>query len=271
MPCVRGKNGTPLYVYDPNPLGCEAIVLLHGWPLNHEMFEYQLNMLLDENYRCIVPDLRGFGRSGAPVGDYGYDTYADDLAAIVKQLGVECFILCGFSMGGAIALRYMKRYCGRGVKKLVCMAAAAPVFTRRMDFPYGTPRQDVDAMIALCEQNRPLLLENFSQLFLQESTDEPFRNWCNLMNLEGSPIGTRKCLYSLRDEDLRDDTRFVHVPCGIFHGLLDRVCPYELGVQLHEMIPFSTLFTFACSGHCIFHDELEAFNSALLDFIRRSW
>ncbi len=266
MPFYKGCNQNPIYVYDPNPAGKEAVVLLHGWPLNGEMFEYQLTSL--EGYRCICIDCRGFGKSAAPESGYSYDCLADDLAQVIKQIGLKCFTLCGFSMGGAIALRYMKRHRGQGVKKLILLAAAAPCFVKRPDFPYGQDWEAVTALINGCATNRPLALEGFNDLFLQRDTDNPFRNWCNLLGLEASYLGTLKCLYSLRDSDLRNDALYVHCPCDILHGREDRVCPYELGEQLNRLIPQSQLYPFERSGHCIFHDELEKFNDVFASCVR---
>lgn len=265
MPIIKGKNGVQLFVYDFNPNGKETIILLHGWPLDHTMYEYQLNMLSD--YRCIVPDLRGFGRSGAPAEGYTYDDYADDLVLLVRQLCLQRFTLAGFSMGGAIALHYMKRHRGYGVKKLALISAAAPSFTKQENFPYGLDKSDVTALINQCRENRPVMLESFSNLFFQPDTPQAFKNWCMGINLNASMSGTLKSLYTLRDSSLMEDTSFVNVPTGIFHGKLDKVCLHELGEQLHKMIKASHLYTFESSGHCIFHDELEKFNRKLLEFI----
>jgi len=266
MPVVQGKNGVQLFVYDPNPKGKEAIVMVHGWPLNHTMYEYQYQML--SQYRCVIPDLRGFGKSGAPFTGYSYDDFADDLILTVRQLRLEHFILVGFSMGGAIALHYMKRHKGYGVKKLVLMSAAAPSFTRQPDFPYGLEKSTVTELINQGTGNRPEMLKAFGELFFRPAEGEAFRSWITGIGYGASMSGTIKSLYTLRDADLLDDTRFVKAPTGIFHGRLDRICLYEIGVQLHERIRGSHLYTFEKSGHCIFHDELDKFNHQLYEFIR---
>lgn len=268
MPMVRGKNGTPIYVYDPNPFGKKTIVFIHGWPLNHQMFEYQFSALPD--YRCVALDLRGFGQSAAPSAAYDYDTYVDDLAAVVKQLGLKQFILAGFSMGGAIVLHYMKKHRGAGVKKLIFMSAAAPCFTKQEGFPYGLDKSAVSSLIAQGIQNRPAMLENFNKLFFTgETQDEAFKNWCTYLSYQASGIGTMESLYTLQNADLRDDTRYVQVPTAIFHGKLDQVCLFELGEQLQKMIPQAELYPFEKSGHCIFHDELEKFNHEFTMFIEK--
>ena len=58
------------------------IVLIHGWPLSDEMYEYQYNDLLDNNFRTIGITLRGFGKSDKPYGAYNYDVHALDIKKI---------------------------------------------------------------------------------------------------------------------------------------------------------------------------------------------
>jgi len=264
LPYVSGAGGVPIYYYDPNPRAPCPIVFLHGWPLNHQMFEYQFNAL--QQYRCIGIDLRGFGLSGAPACGYDYDTHADDIFAVVRRLGLRDFVLAGFSMGGAIALRYICRYRGGGARKLCLLAAAVPVFTRRFDFPFGQTKETVNEMIAHGLVNRPQMVSDFGSLLFCREPGHEIRQWLYLMALSSSPFGTIGCLCSLRDEDLRPDTLTVRVPTGIFHGVMDRVCPYELAVETNRLISDSTLFTFEHSGHAIFYDELERFNDAFSEY-----
>ena len=76
-------------------------------------------------------DLRGFGKSDTPVFGYTYNQMSADIFNVVQKLKLRNFILSGFSMGGAIALRYMNIYKGFGVNKLILLSAAAPCFTQR--------------------------------------------------------------------------------------------------------------------------------------------
>ena len=64
---------------------------------------------------------------------------AADIYQIVRQLGLNRFVLVGFSMGGAIALRYMNCFHGFGVSGLILLSAAAPCFAQRPCCPGGKP------------------------------------------------------------------------------------------------------------------------------------
>src|SRR5690554_3545540 len=76
------------------------VVLIHGWPLSCDMFEYQTLALLEAGYRVITYDRRGFGQSLHPASGYNYDVFADDLAALLDGLDLREVSLVGFSMGG---------------------------------------------------------------------------------------------------------------------------------------------------------------------------
>ena len=112
MPNVTSDAVSPsaeLFYQDTGGSG-PAVVLIHGWPLSHRMWEPQLYPLLDAGYRVISYDRRGFGSSAFPFGGYDYDTMAGDLKALLDDLDVRDASLVGFSMGGGEVARYIGRY-----------------------------------------------------------------------------------------------------------------------------------------------------------------
>ena len=82
---------------------------------------------------------------------------------VVRHLRLGTFSLGGFSMGGAVALRYMKNYAGYGVGRLMLFAAAAPGFVRCPGFPYGVSRERADALIEGAMTDRPALCRTFCE------------------------------------------------------------------------------------------------------------
>lgn len=86
-----------------------ALLLVHGFPLDRTLWTYQTEALRHD-YRLIVPDLRGHGQSQAPAGPYRMDQMADDLRALLRQLGIEQVVLAGLSMGGYIAFAFWRIY-----------------------------------------------------------------------------------------------------------------------------------------------------------------
>lgn len=264
---IKTQDSVKIAVYDLNPKSKKAIVMIHGWPLSQEIFEYQKRMLVDTGYRVVTMDLRGFGKSDAPAFGYRYDQLAFDVYQVIRSLKLNAFVLAGFSMGGAVALRYMRLFQGYGVKKLVLMAAAAPRFTRTPGFPYGMTKEDVNQLIQQAETDRAQLSENFSRMLLACPHGDSIKNWFRGLSLEASGIGTVGTAYSLRDEDDRQDLTCVHVPTGIFHGKKDKIVPFEMALLQQEGIRNARLFPFENSGHGVFYDELSRFNQTFLTFL----
>ena len=261
---ITSNVGTKVAVYDYNPQGKQTVFLIHGWPLSHQIFEYQINLLTNCGYRVVAVDLRGFGRTDTPVGGYTYHQMATDVFQIVRQLRLKRFILVGFSMGGAIALRYMNCYNGFGVCRLILLSAAAPCFTQRPCFPYGKTVQEVNDLICLAKTDRPQLCLNFSKQLFACPHSEAVIDWFREIALSASGIGTIKCGIALRDEDGRDDFRSVHVPTYIIHGDKDIIVSRELAEIQNENICGSKLINMPDSGHGIMCDQLEEFNCILM-------
>lgn len=264
---VRGKYGAKLAVYDPNPCGKETVLMVHGWPLAAKMYEYQERLLLSKGFRVVTFDLPGFGNSSAPARGYCYNCLADDVYAVVKALNLRDFTLVGFSMGGAVVLRYMRRHKGCGVKKLALLAAAAPRFTQTEGFPLGMTKEEVDGLISQAETDRAQLSYRFSRQLLYSPHSDAVKDWFASISQQASQFATVQTGISLREEDGRKDLECVHVPTAIFHGVEDQVVPFELGEYQHMHIPCSQLIPFEQSGHAVFYDELERFNRQFLRFL----
>lgn len=261
------ENHVKIAVEDKNPRGKKAILMIHGWPLSRKIYEYQESLLLCRDYRVITLDLRGFGDSDAPACGYSYDRMAQDIYHVVRALGLRDFILVGFSMGGAIVIRYMSRCHGYGVKKLALLGAAAPSFVQRPGYPYGMTRAQVDGLIAQALTDRPRMTADFGKMLFANPQSEESRQWFWDLSLQASGTGTIQTACSLRDEDLREDLKAIKVPTGIFHGAKDRICPFPFAEAMHAGIPHSSLYAFENSGHAVFYDDLPDFNHRFLLFL----
>ncbi len=264
---IEVEKNVKVLVQDLNPCGKKTVFLVHGWPVSHKMFEYQLNVLPKYGFRCIAMDLRGFGGSDKPWDGYSYDRLSDDLYAVIKSLDVDNLILAGFSMGGPIVIRYMARHAGYRVSKLALISAAAPSFTRRPGYPYGMTKEEVNGLIMKAYKNRPQMVSDFGDMFFASRVTRPFVDWFQSIQMEASGHATIKTAESLRDEDVGPDLSGIRVPTGIFHGMQDRVCPFPFALILNANIKGSQLYSFNCAGHGLFYDELEKFNCLFLQFL----
>lgn len=267
MKYINVEPNVKIAVEDINSSGEQVVVFIHGWPLSSQIFEYQMNILPYYGFRVVAIDLRGFGKSDVTAKGYYYDDLATDVYRVIKHMNLQDITIAGFSMGGAIAIRYMTLYQGYAVKKLALLAAAAPRFTEAEGFPYGMTKEEVDILIDSAYRDRPQMVAEFGKNFFYLPHSEQLKEWFKLIGYGASGIGTIQTAYSLRDEDLQGELPFINVKTGIFHGKKDMVCPYEFAEILHNEIKSSRLYTFENSGHGIFYDELEDFNSRFIEFL----
>ena len=102
----RSVNGTTLN-FEERGTGI-PLVLLHGFPLDSRIWREQIAALSDQ-FRVIAPDLRGFGQSRS-ADAFSMESLADDVHALLADLGALPCVLGGLSMGGYVALAYAKKY-----------------------------------------------------------------------------------------------------------------------------------------------------------------
>ena len=264
---VRVQPDVKIYVEEINPMGRKTILFIHGWPLSHKAYEYQFTQLSKLGYRCIGMDTRGFGNSDKPWSGYSYNRLAEDVRCVVESLKLYDFTLAGHSMGGATVIRYMSRYNGHGVSKLALFGAAAPSLTKRPDFPYGLPKEDVTKLIQETYDDRPKMLEQIKDIFFFQHITEPLSDCFLQMALQAAVWSTAACAATFRDESLFSDLGKIHVPTLILHGINDKVCLFPLAIAQKQGISNSKLVPFANSGHALFWEERDKFNKELAQFI----
>ena len=255
---VTVERGVNIYVEDVNPAGKKTILFIHGWPLSHKQFEYQFNVLPAMGYRCIGIDWRGFGKSDKPMSGYNYDRLADDIRAVVGALQLENFTLAGHSTGGAIAIRYIARYNGYGVSKLVLIDAAAPT---------GFTTETANKFLIEVSNDRPKMMQGVTDTFFFQYISSSFSDWFFQLGLQAAGWSTAAIIVSLRDEKLYSDLHKILVPTLIIHGIHDKVIPFSQAQELNEKIKDSQLVPFQYSGHGPFWEERDKFNHVLTQFI----
>ncbi len=102
-------NGVKLAYRDLGQRHPQTLLVIHGFPFDHRMWQAQLAGLSND-VRVIAPDLRGAGASEVPPGPYSMDQYADDLVALLDHLDVAQAVIAGLSMGGYIAFALWRRH-----------------------------------------------------------------------------------------------------------------------------------------------------------------
>ena len=102
------RDGVNLY-YREQGTGDPPLLFVHGWCCDNTHFQPQVDFF-SRDHRCIAVDLRGHGESDKPEQDYTMAVFADDLAWLCAQLGVQKPVVIGHSMGGVVALALAQRH-----------------------------------------------------------------------------------------------------------------------------------------------------------------
>ena len=245
----------------------KTIVFIHGLPVSYLNWEYQITQLAPLGYRCIGIDLRGFGQSDKPFGSYSFDVFANDVKKVLDALEVQDATLVGHSMGGGVALNYAARH-GQRISKLVLAGAATPCLTKKPDFPHGGDPAVYNGQLVGLSVDRPAALAGFGSVFFYKKVSPQFQAWFNSLGLAASPYAHAECLKLLRDADQRPLMSKVRVPTLIAHGAHDPIAPLAItGRVLATGIPGAHLDVFENSGHGLFIDEKDRFNTTLTTFI----
>ncbi len=265
---IKVDDGVRVFVQDSNGGRRGTIVFVPGWPLSSQTLEQQLLFFADHGYRAIGLDLRGFGKSDAPYGPYGYDVWAKDILKVLEALSLRHVTLVGHSMGAAVALRHAARY-GSRVGRLVLAEPAAPRFV------YGPHSADLaTALAGLIDgyaTNRAAVIRALTANFFATHTDidhDPYLQWFERQCLdEASLPASRAGLIALRDTDLTSDLPRVSVPTLVIHAINDKILPLDHGQAVARGIRNARFVTFEHAGHAVYVDEPDTFNSTLLSFV----
>ena len=272
MPFIKADDGTQLYYKDWG--SGPPVVLIHGWPLDADMWEYQAPTLAQAGFRVIAYDRRGFGRSDQPWMGYDYNTLADDLKAVIDTLGLKSTSLVGFSMGGGEIARYMSRAGGVNVSKAVLVSSVTPYMLKTADNPEGVDRSIFEGMIAGLKKDRANFLTGFSKGFfgvgmLSSPVSSDLIQWTGNLAMLASPSATIACVTAFGETDFRADMGAFKVPTLVIHGDSDQTVPFDSsGKRAAAMINRAELKVYEGAPHAIPFTHAERLSQDLLAFLR---
>lgn len=251
----------------------KPVVFIHGWPLSHEMWEYQLNELPKHGYRCIAYDRRGFGKSTKPWSGYDYTTLAGDLKAVLDELNLNDVTLVGFSMGGGEVVRYCSLFGCARIAKVVLVSSVAPYLLKTDDNPDGVPKEMFVQFAGKIKEDRADFLATFGKIFygvtlISHPVSQAMLDWNQMLAMLGSPKATLDCMESFSSTDFRREMDRITVPALVIHGDADKTVPIEpTGKQAARLIPNATYKVYEGAPHGLFYTEKEKLNADLLAFI----
>lgn len=242
----------------------EPIVLIHGFPLTHEMWKPQVQAL-SKSYRVISYDVRGHGASDVGDAQYSLEFFVDDLLMILDHLKLKQAVLCGLSMGGYIALRAAERAPER-VKALVLCDTKSEAD--------GNEAKIKRAASILMVKKRGVgpFAEEFIKAVLAERTfktkPELVRFVMGLMT-ENTPLGIAGTLLALA---ARTDTTAalskMSFPSLILVGEEDKLTPVLASQAMQKTLPNARMHVIPNAAHLSNLENPEAFNEKLIGLLK---
>ena len=272
MPMIEAHDGTRLYAksWGEGP----PVVLIHGWPLSGDSWDPIAHALAERGFQAIAYDRRGFGRSNQPSGGYDYDTFADDLAAVLEQVaGGRDAALVGFSMGGGEIARYLSRHGGKGVSRVALISSVVPYMAQTDNNPDGVPDDVFAQMIEGMLEDRAAFMSGFFRdfygvgLISKPVSDEVLRvSWSTAMQAGLRP--TLLAAQAFASTDFRPDLKHFTVPTLIIHGTADKTVPIDATArEVARALPHAQLVEYDGEPHGVFATAPDRLREDLIAFL----
>jgi 3-oxoadipate enol-lactonase len=237
-----------------------ALLLLHGFPFDHSIWEAQCNDLKSV-CRVITLDLRGHGHSPSPVGAYSVDVMAQDILNVLNKIGVYKAIWVGHSLGGYITLAGLRlapeRFAGVALVASSYLADTPEAQAKRYETIEKVAKDGAEAVINL-------------KLFKEGTPpDSPIVEKINRIIRATPPTGIIGTLQAMATRpDSTETVKRIRVPALVVGGQHDQVFKPEIPEQIAELIPDSQL-VMVDSGHLPMLDQPDTMTRALEGLLAR--
>jgi len=273
---VGTENSGNIDLYYEDHGSGSPIVLIHGYPLNGASWEKQLPVLLGSGHRVITYDRRGFGKSSHPASGYNYDTFAQDLHAVVTHLKLKDFSMVGFSMGGGEVARYIGKYGSKGVSKAVIIGGVPPFLLKTPDNPEGVDAAVFEGIQKAIAADRYAFFREFFNNFYNTdvllgkriSAQAVQASW-NLA-ASASAVASLACVPTWH-EDFRADLTRIDIPTLVIHGEADRIVPIQAaGARTAKAVKGARLVTIKDGPHAVAWTHAEEVNAELGKFLSKA-
>ena len=235
----RGK-GTPL-------------VLLHGFPLDHHLWD-DIVPLLEDSFDLIIPDLRGFGGSSTVDSFYAMEDYALDIAGLLDHLGIQKAAIVGHSMGGYVGLAFARLFPERvrGLGLVSSQVLADP--PERKEGRYKSAAEVADKGISS-------VVEMMTTKFTSDPRLQEFARKSMEQQQPAAYIGALKAMAERVDSTpLLSSFNF---PVVIVHGNADALIPIDRAREVKAAVAKAHLVEISGAGHMPMMEAKEKTAEAL--------
>jgi 3-oxoadipate enol-lactonase len=239
-----------------------ALVLIHAFPFDGRMWRATAEALAGR-CRVIVPDMRGFGDSDLGTPEPSIADMADDVAALLDQLGIERAVVGGISMGGYVTLAFAARQRGRLAGLVLADTRAAADSEQAAAGRAGAIELVArDGVSALVEKQLPGLLSS--------APSEAVRAQVRALGRQ-RPEGVSAGIRALRDRpDRRGELGAIACPTLVIVGAEDKLSPPAEVSAMARSIRGARLVEIPGAGHLSHLERPAEFVAAIAEFIEEA-
>jgi len=237
---IRQGNGTPL-------------VLLHGFPLDHHVWD-EIVPLLEDTFDLIIPDLRGFGSSTTIDTPYTMDDFASDINGLLNNLGIEKTAIVGHSMGGYVALAFARLYPKR-------MSGLGLVASQVLADPPDRKEARYKSAAEVAEKGVGGVVDTMAPKFTSDQRLQEFSRKIMERQQPAAYIGALKAM--AERQDATPLLASMHYPVVLVHGDADMLIPVERAHEVKNAIPSAHFAEISGVGHLPMLESAELTAEAL--------
>lgn len=240
-----------------------VVIFIHGFPLNKSMWDKQLEELKND-YRVIAYDIRGHGKSGSGSEEFSIELFSDDLIAFMDALDIKQSLICGFSMGGYIALdaitSYPEKFTGLVLANTQCKPDTADEKIKRKETIDQIQKYGLEEFADTSLQNlftpdsfisKPGEIQAVKKMIISSKQDTVCKTLMAISNREST------CNYLHR----------IEVPVLIMTGADDHIATPDSSIFMHNKIMDSFLYIIDYTAHMSNMENERAFNHHLKKFL----
>ncbi len=274
---IEGFGGVPLNVAEAGQPGNPGVLFIHGNGQSYLSWHNQLNSDLADDFHIVAFDLRGHGGSGKPWNIESYNRaciWAEDIAAIIRETGLEKPVVVGWSRGGLMAMHYVRCMGTDGLSGIAMVASRG----RLVEVPL--PLDDNPARISQVQLESGDLAENlagaktFAALMTADLVDDDWLAVSKAMNIMSPPYARRAMRSPTLDPNgdaissYADLVERIDVPFLVVLGDQDPLRDSgQLGNAFENALPQAKVLMYPGVGHSPFLESPQKFNADIRSFV----
>lgn len=237
----------------------ESLILIHGYPLNHKIWQ-PIIPFLGKGIRAILPDLRGCGKSPAGPVSNSMKLMAEDVIRLMDELRISTSIVAGHSMGGYVILKLAESFPDR-IKGIAMVSSQAVA-----DTPEKKEGRAASIKLINSEGINPIINGMLPRLTETPELIEPIRQ---IMS-ESNPAGLIGCLTAMADrDDANDWLHSIIVPALVIAGRNDKIIPIERSIEMNKSLVHSELVVMEHSCHMPMMEQPQETANAFQSLVKR--